>query len=124
VNVTSWAVIFRCYGPSGWMGDWRPTVAQHKTVTHAMHSFVRKFPQYALMGGQGRRLLHLYERADPMSVLWVELNVARRGGNPISYQDARQVAEERAALAAPPRRLNDAPHRPLTPPSDANPASE
>jgi hypothetical protein len=74
--------------------NWKPTRAQRKAVTRAMHSFVRKHQQYALMGGQGRRELFLYDTADPLSVMWTKLNVERRKGNPISLSEAR------AALAA------------------------
>jgi hypothetical protein len=39
--------------------NWEPSRAQ---VTRAMHSIVRKFPQYALSGGKGRKRLYLYKR--------------------------------------------------------------
>jgi hypothetical protein len=38
--------------------DWEPTNAQRKAVLHAMHTFTKKFPRYALMGGQGRKKLY------------------------------------------------------------------
>jgi hypothetical protein len=43
------------------------TPAQRKAVSRAMHSFVRKFPQYALTGGRGRSPLSLFEPGDPLS---------------------------------------------------------
>jgi hypothetical protein len=36
---------------------------------------VRKFPQYALMGGKGRKGLILYEPGDPDSVAWATGNL-------------------------------------------------
>lgn len=57
--------------------DFEPSWARRKAVVRAMHSFVRKYPQYALMGGQGRRLLYLYEPADPLSTRWAQLSVER-----------------------------------------------
>lgn len=43
------------------------TMAQRKAVVRAMKGFVRRFPCYALTGGQGRSLLVLYEPGDPLS---------------------------------------------------------
>ena len=40
---------------------WTPTRAQRKAMIRAMRSFVTKFPQYALMGGMGRKPLYLYD---------------------------------------------------------------
>jgi hypothetical protein len=40
-----------------------------------MHSFVRKFPQYALAGGKGRKCLYLFEPGDPVSAIWAKLSV-------------------------------------------------
>jgi hypothetical protein len=53
--------------------------ARRKSVVRAMHSFVRKFPEYALLGGQGRKPLFLYELADPDSVAWAQASVATKG---------------------------------------------
>lgn len=58
-----------------------PTNAERKAAIRAMHSFVRKFPQYALMGGSGRKPLMLYDRNDPISTRHAELVVAKRGRN-------------------------------------------
>lgn len=46
------------------------TIAARKAVVRSMHTFVRKYPQYALMGGNGRKSLVLYEPSDPKSVEW------------------------------------------------------
>jgi hypothetical protein len=59
--------------------DWDfPSKAQRKSVVRAMHSFVRKHPEFALMGGQGRKQLYLYEAADPDSVAWAQTSVATK----------------------------------------------
>ena len=63
---------------------WGPTLSMRKAVVRAMHSFCRKFPEYALIGGQGRKELILYEPADPLSVRWAQLSVASR--EPISWK--------------------------------------
>jgi hypothetical protein len=44
-----------------------------------MHSFVRKFPQYALTGGKGHKRLYLYEPGDPLSSMWARMSVERHG---------------------------------------------
>jgi hypothetical protein len=44
-----------------------------------MHSFVRKFPQFALMGGQGRADLLLYDTTDLESIAWAKAHVINRG---------------------------------------------
>ncbi len=56
-----------------------PSKAQTKAITRAMHSFVRKFPQFALISGTGRGHLCLYERGDPLSAMWATLNAASAG---------------------------------------------
>jgi hypothetical protein len=96
VLITSWGLT--CTVFDSW--DSPLTLAQRKAVTRAMHSFVRKHQQYALMGGQGRRELYLYDAADPASVMWTKLNVERRTRkrNPISLSEAK--AELRRQLAA------------------------
>jgi hypothetical protein len=45
-----------------------------------MHSFVRKHPEFALMGGQGRKRLCLYEVADPEGVDWATAYLLAHGG--------------------------------------------
>lgn len=79
VLVSSWYLLCDLYSPKDtWSFGWAPSNAQRKAVTRAMHSFVRKFPQYALMGGQGRKRLYLYEPANPVSAMWAKLTVERR----------------------------------------------
>jgi hypothetical protein len=75
---------------------WLTTAAQRKAVVRAMHSFVRKFPQYALMGGQGRKELYLYEPADPLSTVWAELHVHNRRGESFSIADAHVELRRRS----------------------------
>jgi hypothetical protein len=75
--------------------SWKPTLAQRKAVTRAMRNFVRKHPQYALTGGQGRRELYLYDTADPVSVMWAKLNAYRRQRNPIPRGAAEYAVKER-----------------------------
>ena len=71
-----------------------PSRALRQAVVRAMHSFVRKFPQYALIGGQGHRVLYLYEPADPLSALWARLNAHRRRKNPIPRSEAVKAFNE------------------------------
>jgi hypothetical protein len=80
VLLHSWRVLNDCFHPRDGLAHlgWKPTMAQRKSVTRAMHSIVRRFPQYALIGGKGRQWLYLYELADPVSVMWAKLSVARR----------------------------------------------
>jgi hypothetical protein len=92
VLITSWNVACVWFKPRGeWLLEWKPTMAQSKSVSRAMHSFCRKFPQYALGGGKGRRHLYLYEPGDPVSAMWFKLNDERRGGNPICLDEARKA---------------------------------
>jgi hypothetical protein len=86
----------------GWdAADWKPTLAQRKAVTRAMHNFARKHQQYALTGGQGRRELYLYDTADPVSVMWAKLNAHRRQRNPISRNEAKAAVEARGCEGRP-----------------------
>ena len=73
---------------------WKPTMAQSKAVTRAMHSFVRKHQQYALTGGQGRRALYLYDATDPLSAMWARVRSEQRGRKFISRSDARAALNE------------------------------
>jgi hypothetical protein len=80
LRLTSWHLVSECFPELFSTTTWShppPTLAQQKTISRAMHSLVRKFPEYALMGGNGRKRLCLYEPADPMSVLWARLAVER-----------------------------------------------
>ena len=56
-----------------------------------MRSFVRKHPQYALMGGQGRKRLYLYEISDPLSVAWASANVTSRGREPVPLCEVKKL---------------------------------
>jgi hypothetical protein len=73
---------------SGW--EWTPSRSRRKAVVRAMHSFVRKYPEYALVGGQGRGILYLYEKGDPLSEFWARLRVARGF---VALSEARQLME-------------------------------
>jgi Tripartite tricarboxylate transporter family receptor len=59
--------------------DPRSTAAR-VTLGRAMRSFVRKFPQYALTGGKERKMLYLYEPADPISAMCLTAPPPQRGG--------------------------------------------
>lgn len=78
---------------------WKPTMAQSTAVTRAMRSFVGKYQQYALTGGQGRHHLYLFDTADPLSVMWAKLWVdpKRKRGKFISQNEARAVLSEQPA---------------------------
>jgi hypothetical protein len=59
-----------------------------------MHSFVEKFPQYALLGGKGRKALYLYEQADPESVAWAQMGVSER--EPVAFCEVQRRLREKA----------------------------
>jgi hypothetical protein len=44
-----------------------PTRAEYVSTLRAMHSFVRKFPKYALIGGKGGTPLVLYDTSYPQT---------------------------------------------------------
>jgi hypothetical protein len=96
VRIRTWDVLY-VFRPleantgSCWSAQDAPA-AQRKAVVRAMHSFVRKFPQFALMGGQGRKQLVLYEAGDPLSEMWARLTVERREFVPI--MEARAALRE------------------------------
>jgi len=66
-----------------------------------MRSFVRKHPQYALTGGQGRRELYLYDATDAESVMWAKMNATRKRRGTFSVIEM-QVAMREAASASTP----------------------
>jgi len=74
-DVTAWSVAYRCFAPSPLKSGWRPSSAQIKACTRAMHSFIRKFSQYALTSRRSRRGIVLYEITDRVSVLWAEMKM-------------------------------------------------
>ena len=88
VQVSSWHIAHALYAPppTGRPSDsWDATPAQRKGVVRAMHSFVRKYQQYGLMGGQGRKRLYLYDAADADSVAWARMQVESRKFVPFSH---------------------------------------
>jgi hypothetical protein len=72
--------------------SWRAPRARRQAVARALHSFVRKFPQYALIGGQGRCPLYLYDTTNPLSAFWAQLRVERGF---VSLSEARQLMKQR-----------------------------
>ncbi len=90
VLISSWDVVGDAFRPQTifWV-HWTPTRAQRKAMIRAMHSFVAKFPQYALMGGMGRKPLYLYELDDPKSVAWAEASVHER--QPVALYDVQRL---------------------------------
>jgi hypothetical protein len=102
VLINSWVIVGEVFRPrSLFMRDWhwKPTVAQRKAVARAMHSFVRKFPQFALLGGQGRKKLYLYDTTDPDSVLWAQMTVASKDHVPfMSVKGSRESLSDSRAV--------------------------
>jgi len=95
VPINSWVIVGEVFRPrSLFMRDWhwQPTVAQRKAVARAMHSFVHKFPQFALLGGQGRKKLYLYDTTDPDSVLWAQMTLASKDHVPFMSVKGSQKA--------------------------------
>jgi hypothetical protein len=85
--MNSWHVVGDVFRPkSGFTSfDWSPSRSQALSVNRAMHSFVRKFPQFALMGGQGRKRLILYDTTDPESIAWATVSMNNK--EPIARYD-------------------------------------
>jgi hypothetical protein len=77
------------YVQGAWLKTFEPSNAQRKSMIRALHSFVRKFPQYALMGGTGRKSLLLYEPGDPVSAAWAKEMLTRSF---CSLDEARELA--------------------------------
>ncbi len=82
-HVTAWSVAYRCFAPSPLKSGWRPSSTQIKACTRAMHSFIRKFSQYALTSRRSGKGIVLYEITDRVGVLWAEMRM-ETGGNPPS----------------------------------------
>ena len=79
MNLDSWSLALDDFHPLPSdlpTGGWEPSRQQRQATTRAMRSFVRKHPQYALMGGRGRIKLVIYEPADPLSTLRAKESVA------------------------------------------------
>ena len=90
---------------------WKPSRSQRITTVHAMHSYVRKNPRYALAGGRGRAPLRIYDTEDKPSGIvaaaeqaasefGVKLRKARTAVKRARSEKGRLVAEEAAELAA------------------------
>ncbi len=63
-----------------------------KAMSRAFHSFLRKFPRYALQGGLGRHhALVLYDPADEVSVRWASMSVNSR--EPVTIEQALRSFE-------------------------------
>ena len=76
--------------------DWTPdslTAAQRKALNRAMHSFVRKYPQFALAGGKGRKRLYLYEPSDPVSATWMKMQLESR--SLVTWSAAREAMKSK-----------------------------
>ena len=69
VNETSQSIALACFRSNG-------RKVSRRAATGAMHSFVRKHPQFALTGGRGRKPLMLYEPGDPLSAMRAKLAAA------------------------------------------------
>jgi hypothetical protein len=80
VHLSSWQLVaeFWPWENYGLRNGWKPSRAQNLSVSRAMNSFVRKFPRFALMGGQGRKRLYLYDTTDPESIAWAKASVKSR----------------------------------------------
>jgi hypothetical protein len=62
-------------------------LTSRKAMARALHSFVRKFPRYALRGGRGRHhFLVLYDPADILSEQWAYLSEGSR--HPVTKEQA------------------------------------
>ena len=94
VLVSSWSLAFNYQDYRNYQSGWTPSRAQRKAVVRAMHSFVRKHPQYALTAWRGRKGLFLYEPADPVSAMWARLSLECRQFVPLSEVKAHMHEQE------------------------------
>jgi hypothetical protein len=98
-------------GNPGTLWSWKPNLVQRKATARAMHSFVRKHQQYALVGGQGRKSIYLYDTADPVSVTWAKLSVKHRRF--VSQQEAiESLGADHDANMSPPGTASPQYHQP------------
>src|SRR5919109_5175259 len=67
-----------------------PTRAEYVSTLRAMHSFVRKFPKYALIGGKGGKPLVLYDTSYPQSVA-----AAKEATEPLRSPQSKREAKGR-----------------------------
>ena len=90
---------------------WKPSRSQRIATVRAMHSYVRKNPQYALAGGRGRGPLYIYDTEDTSShtvaaaeqaasEFGVKLREARLAAKRARSSKGRRAAEQAAELAA------------------------
>jgi hypothetical protein len=90
VHVTPRAIMFEV-SPHDWdKGRFVPQgkVVHRKAIIRAMHSFVRKFPQYALASGGGNSIL--YERGDRLGEMWARIN-SQSHSRKACLEDARRA---------------------------------
>jgi hypothetical protein len=124
VNVSAWDVCMHINQPVISSRDWKkPTEAQLKAAKRAMHSFVRKFPEYGLMTGKGRGgKLWLYERGDKLTAMWAKLksqsgrhvplceahaalaHLKARSNEPFKMQKKREIVYRNRSLGVTDRR--------------------
>jgi hypothetical protein len=78
VLLNSWTLARDLFQPGSYPGGWTPSQKHFHSVIRAMRGFVRKFPQYALTAGKGRKRLYLFQPNDPLSATWAKLSVERR----------------------------------------------
>ena len=67
-----------------------PTRAEYVSTLRAMHSFVRKFPKYALIGGKGGTPLVLYDTSYPQSIA-----AAKEATKPLRFPQSKREAKGR-----------------------------
>ena len=93
INLTAWTLAYNCFEPRLGRLGWTPSRWQIEACTRAMHSFVRKFPQYALTSRRSRQGIVLYEIGDQVTAgLCARMGMETKGNPPIR-------SEVRAALA-------------------------
>jgi hypothetical protein len=75
----------RCILLSSWQlaeelspGRTYPTDSVRKSIVRAMHSFCRKFPEFAVTKATGNKPIFLWERDDWRSGAWVEASMKSR----------------------------------------------
>jgi hypothetical protein len=92
--ITSWEVAWAYhpgYATSDGAWGWTPTRAQRKAAIRAMHSFVRKFPRFGLIGGQGRAMLYLYDTTDPKSLHFARCKAFNKTRKFVCWRDAEKT---------------------------------
>jgi hypothetical protein len=92
INLTAWTLAYNCFEPRLGRLGWTPSRSQIEACTRAMHSFVRKFPQYALTSRRSRQGIVLYEIGDQVTAVWAKMDMETKGNPTIR-------SEVRAAMA-------------------------